>query len=86
MTMLDALSKKLQKLKVDFIRIDGKTKTDARPTYIDRFQNEKSCQVAVLSLKGMLYIYNLLFDRSCTSFFIFHIIIKFLQLVMQQSH
>lgn len=54
MVMLNALSEKLKKLKVGFIRIDGTTRTDLRTEYIDRFQNEKSCQVAVLSLKGML--------------------------------
>lgn len=51
--MLNALSACLQKLNVDFIRIDGSTKNDLRATHIDRFQKEKSCQVAVLSLKGM---------------------------------
>lgn len=52
--MLDAISEKLQKLNVKFIRIDGSTRSDLRSEYIDRFQNKKSCQVAVLSLKGML--------------------------------
>lgn len=54
MVMLNALSEKLKNLKVDFIRIDGTTRTDLRDAYIDRFQNKKSCQVAVLSLKGIL--------------------------------
>lgn len=52
MVMLDALSEKLKGLNVDHIRIDGKTKQDLRSGYINRFQKEKSCQVAVLSLKG----------------------------------
>lgn len=51
--MLNALSACLQKLDVDFIRIDGSTRNDLRATYIDRFQTQKTCQVAVLSLKGM---------------------------------
>lgn len=52
MTMLDALSDTMKSLKVDHIRIDGTTKQDLRSTYIDRFQTEQSCQVAVLSLKA----------------------------------
>lgn len=51
--MLDAISAKLKSLNAHHIRIDGSTKTELRSAYIDRFQNEKSCQVAVLSLKGM---------------------------------
>lgn len=51
--MLDALSVCLTKQNVDFIRIDGSTKSDLRSKYIDRFQNNKSCQVALLSLKGI---------------------------------
>lgn len=54
MAMLDALSEQLNKLNVDYIRIDGTTRADLRSVYIDRFQTKKSCQVAVLSLKGML--------------------------------
>ncbi|KAG4072648.1 hypothetical protein HA402_004737 [Bradysia odoriphaga] len=50
--MLDAISDCLTKQKVDFIRIDGTTKSDLRNKYIDRFQNLKSCQVALLSLKA----------------------------------
>lgn len=55
MVMLDALSEKLKKLNVNFIRIDGSTRTDLRAEYIERFQNKKSCQVAVLSLKGISF-------------------------------
>lgn len=51
--MLDALSACLTKQNADFIRIDGSTKSDLRITYIDRFQKHKSCQVALLSLKGI---------------------------------
>lgn len=51
--MLDAITECLQMSKVNFIRIDGSTRHDLRGTYIDRFQNNKSCRVAVLSLKGM---------------------------------
>lgn len=50
--MLDALSKCLNNLNVKFIRIDGSTRNDLRATYIDEFQKNKSCQVAVLSLQG----------------------------------
>lgn len=51
--MLDALSNCLNRLNTSFIRIDGSTRNDLRNTYIDRFQKDKSCQVAVLSLKGI---------------------------------
>lgn len=51
--MLDAISKCLTESKVNFIRIDGSTRHDLRAAYIDRFQKNKSCQVAVLSLKGI---------------------------------
>lgn len=50
--MLDAISDCLAKQHVDFIRIDGTTRSDLRSKFIDRFQNHKSCQVALLSLKG----------------------------------
>lgn len=50
--MLNALSDCLKNLNVNYIRIDGTTKNELRNVYIDRFQKEKSCQVAVLSLKG----------------------------------
>ncbi|KAJ6646348.1 SWI/SNF-related matrix-associated actin-dependent regulator of chromatin subfamily A-like protein 1 [Pseudolycoriella hygida] len=50
--MLDAISSCLTKKNIDFIRIDGTTRTDLRSTYIERFQNRKSCEVAVLSLKA----------------------------------
>ncbi|XP_055295299.1 SWI/SNF-related matrix-associated actin-dependent regulator of chromatin subfamily A-like protein 1 [Sitodiplosis mosellana] len=50
--MMDALSKCLTGLNTNFIRIDGSTRNDLRATYIDKFQNNKSCQVAVLSLQA----------------------------------
>lgn len=84
MEMLNALSETLKNLKVDYIRIDGSTRSDLRSTYIDHFQNEKSCQVAVLSLKGMRD--DFLYNELQMYIFLFHKIIKFLQLVMQQSH
>lgn len=52
--MLDALSKCLDRLNTSYIRIDGSTRSDLRASYIEKFQNKKSCQVAVLSLLGML--------------------------------
>lgn len=53
--MLDAISECLRNLNTKYIRIDGSTKNDLRNTYIDQFQKDKSCQVAVLSLKGIYY-------------------------------
>lgn len=52
--MLDALSNCLKQLKVKYIRIDGSTRNELRATYIEQFQKDNSCQVAVLSLQGML--------------------------------
>lgn len=52
--MLNALSDCLKKLNIDFIRIDGSTRNDLRTVYIDKFQKDKNCQVAILSLKGKL--------------------------------
>lgn len=52
--MLDAISGCLTKQNIDFVRIDGSTRSDLRSKYIDRFQSHKSCQVALLSLKGIL--------------------------------
>lgn len=64
--MMNALSECLSKLRVDFIRIDGTTKAELRSVYIDRFQKNKACQVAVLSLKGMT-------KRVCQSIcYLFH--------------
>lgn len=57
--MLNGLSSCLTKQKVDFILIDGTTRNDLRNSYIERFQNNKKCQVAVLSLKGNIRIYQI---------------------------
>ncbi|ALC40055.1 Marcal1 [Drosophila busckii] len=50
--MLDAISTCLCGLHVDFIRIDGTTRSDLRADYVDTFQNKSNCKVAVLSLKA----------------------------------
>jgi SWI/SNF-related matrix-associated actin-dependent regulator of chromatin subfamily A-like protein 1 len=34
----------------DYIRIDGHTKAETRHEYVTKFQNEKSCKVALLSI------------------------------------
>lgn len=39
-------------MNVDAIRIDGTTKNDLRSKYINHFQKNDSCRVAVLSLKA----------------------------------
>lgn len=78
MVMLNALTEKLRNLNVDFIRIDGTTRSDLRAAYIDRFQKKETCQVAVLSLKGILNDAHVFVPK-------FHIMLKSLQLVMQQS-
>lgn len=51
--MLNSISASLEKLCVDYIRIDGSTRKELRSTYIDRFQSQDKCKVAVLSLKGI---------------------------------
>ncbi|KAH8377525.1 hypothetical protein KR093_005804 [Drosophila rubida] len=50
--MLDAISDCLAGLKVNYIRIDGHTRSDLRADYVDKFQKQSSCKVAVLSLKA----------------------------------
>uniref|UniRef100_A0A182NET2 SWI/SNF-related matrix-associated actin-dependent regulator of chromatin subfamily A-like protein 1 n=1 Tax=Anopheles dirus TaxID=7168 RepID=A0A182NET2_9DIPT len=50
--MLDAVEKFLNKRKVEFIRIDGSTRSDLRSTLVDKFQTNASCLAAVLSLKA----------------------------------
>ncbi|XP_058057458.1 SWI/SNF-related matrix-associated actin-dependent regulator of chromatin subfamily A-like protein 1 [Anopheles bellator] len=50
--MLDAIEKCLSKRKVDFIRIDGSTRSDLRTPLVDKFQTNASCRAAVLSLKA----------------------------------
>lgn len=50
--MLDAISDCLTELRVNYIRIDGQTRSDVRADYVDTFQKKSSCKVAVLSLKA----------------------------------
>ncbi|XP_035913171.1 SWI/SNF-related matrix-associated actin-dependent regulator of chromatin subfamily A-like protein 1 [Anopheles stephensi] len=50
--MLDAIGKCLAKQKVDFIRIDGSTRSDLRASLVEKFQTKASCHAAVLSLKA----------------------------------
>uniref|UniRef100_A0A182MCU0 SWI/SNF-related matrix-associated actin-dependent regulator of chromatin subfamily A-like protein 1 n=1 Tax=Anopheles culicifacies TaxID=139723 RepID=A0A182MCU0_9DIPT len=50
--MLDAIEKFLTKQKVDFIRIDGSTRSDLRTSLVEKFQTKVSCHAAVLSLKA----------------------------------
>ncbi|KAH8402934.1 hypothetical protein KR222_000474, partial [Zaprionus bogoriensis] len=50
--MLDAISDCLAELRVNYIRIDGHTRSDLRADYVDTFQKKSSCKVAVLSLKA----------------------------------
>lgn len=50
--MLDAISDCLSELRVNYIRIDGQTRSDLRADYVDTFQKKSNCQVAVLSLKA----------------------------------
>uniref|UniRef100_A0A182PAQ0 SWI/SNF-related matrix-associated actin-dependent regulator of chromatin subfamily A-like protein 1 n=1 Tax=Anopheles epiroticus TaxID=199890 RepID=A0A182PAQ0_9DIPT len=51
-SMLDAIEKSLSKQKVDFIRIDGTTRSDLRGALVERFQTKANCRAAVLSLKA----------------------------------
>uniref|UniRef100_A0A182IXQ7 Uncharacterized protein n=1 Tax=Anopheles atroparvus TaxID=41427 RepID=A0A182IXQ7_ANOAO len=50
--MLDAIGKCLSKQNVDYIRIDGSTRSDLRAPLVEKFQTKESCRVAVLSLKA----------------------------------
>uniref|UniRef100_A0A0A1XLP0 SWI/SNF-related matrix-associated actin-dependent regulator of chromatin subfamily A-like protein 1 n=1 Tax=Zeugodacus cucurbitae TaxID=28588 RepID=A0A0A1XLP0_ZEUCU len=50
--MMDAITDCLCRLNVNFIRIDGTTKNEARGEYIEKFQTKSECQVAVLSLRA----------------------------------
>ncbi|EDW04242.1 SWI/SNF-related matrix-associated actin-dependent regulator of chromatin subfamily A-like protein 1 [Drosophila grimshawi] len=50
--MMDAISDCLRELKVQFVRIDGRTVSDVRADYVDTFQKKSSCKAAVLSLKA----------------------------------
>lgn len=68
----------MEKLCVDYIRIDGSTRKDLRSTYIDRFQLKENCKVAVLSLKGSFNFY----QQFCHKYFKWNIL--YLQHVMRQ--
>lgn len=48
--ILDALGAKLAQLKVQYVRIDGKTPHTQRPLHVTRFQEEESVRVALLSI------------------------------------
>lgn len=50
--MLNAISECLNKLKVDSVRIDGKTSNDQRTDNVKRFQGKERCRAAILSLKA----------------------------------
>lgn len=50
--MLNAISECMDKIGTNYIRIDGTTKHEFRTKYIDRFQKDESCRMAVLSLKA----------------------------------
>ncbi|KAH8327819.1 hypothetical protein KR067_000830 [Drosophila pandora] len=50
--MMDAISDCLAELKVHYIRIDGQTRSDLRADFVDTFQKNSSCKVALLSLKA----------------------------------
>lgn len=50
--MLNAISDCMKRIDCNYIRIDGTTRNDLRTKYIDKFQRDASCQVAVLSLKA----------------------------------
>ena len=48
--MLDAIEEEVKKLKVDYIRIDGKVKLEKRQEYVQKYQNDETCLVAILSI------------------------------------
>ena len=48
--MLDAIEAEVKKLKVDYIRIDGKVKLEKRQEYVYKYQNDETCLVAILSI------------------------------------
>ncbi|XP_038077029.1 SWI/SNF-related matrix-associated actin-dependent regulator of chromatin subfamily A-like protein 1 [Patiria miniata] len=49
-SVLDALCIAISQKKYDYIRIDGSTSAAHRKAHCDRFQEEKTCRVAVLSI------------------------------------
>ena len=48
--MLDALEEEVIKMKIDYIRIDGKVKLEKRREYVNKFQTDETCLVAILSI------------------------------------
>ena len=48
--MLDKLEFLMKERKTDYIRIDGNTKQDKRYDYVNNFQQNKNCKVAILSI------------------------------------
>ena len=48
--MLDAIEDEVKKLKVDYIRIDGKVKLEKRQEYVQKYQKDEACLVAILSI------------------------------------
>ena len=49
-SMLDAIEEEVKKLKVDYIRIDGKVKLEKRQEYVYKYQHDETCLVAILSI------------------------------------
>ena len=50
MKMLDGIEEEVKKLKVDYIRIDGKVKLEKRQEYVYKYQHDETCLVAILSI------------------------------------
>ena len=48
--MLDAIEDEVKKLKIDYIRIDGKIKVEKRQEFVNKFQKDETCLVAILSI------------------------------------
>ena len=48
--MLDNLESLMKERKIGYIRIDGNTKQDKRYDYVNDFQQNKNCKVAILSI------------------------------------
>ena len=48
--MLDSIEEEVKKLKVDYIRIDGEVKPEARQEYVNKFQTNEDCLIAILSI------------------------------------
>ena len=48
--MLDKLEFLMKERKIEYIRIDGSTQQDRRYVYVNNFQQNKNCKVAILSI------------------------------------